>query len=427
MVLFAVLIISLFTLLFLGVPVVFSLGISSLVVLFLKADVPLVLIPQKLVTGSESFILLAIPFFLFAGLLMETAGVGRRIFAFARSLVGHIKGGLGHVNVLASMVFAGMSGTATADAAGLGAIEIPAMNEAGFDVGFSCAVTAASSIIGPIIPPSVPMVIYGVIAEVSIAKLFIGGLIPGVILGMSMMFLVYLVAKKRNYPVDRKSTFKEKVHSFNQSWMALLTPIIIMGGILTGVFSPTEAGVVAVIYTLLVALVVYKEFKINELPQIMSKVGKETAIILIITAAATIFGWLLSVLHVSQTVASLLGGLVNYPVLLLLGINIIYLVVGCFLNTIPAIAITVPVFLPIIKMAGIDPIHFGIIVVLNLCVGMLTPPVGSVLFVTSRVGGTSVLTLVKELLPFYVVFFLVILLITFFPILTLWLPNLVLG
>lgn len=209
--------------------------------------------------------------------------------------------------------------------------------------------------------------------------------------------------------------------------MALLTPMIIMGGILTGVFSPTEAGVVAVIYTLLVALVVYKEFKINELPQIMSKVGKETAIILIITAAATIFGWLLSVLHVSQTVASLLGGLVNYPVLLLLGINIIYLVVGCFLNTIPAIAITVPVFLPIIKMAGIDPIHFGIIVVLNLCVGMLTPPVGSVLFVTSRVGGTSVLTLVKELLPFYVVFFLVILLITFFPILTLWLPNLVLG
>lgn len=427
MVLFAVLIISLFTLLLLGVPVVFSLGISSLVVLFLKADVPLVLIPQKLVTGSESFILLAIPFFLFAGLLMETTGVGRRIFAFARSLVGHIKGGLGHVNVLASMVFAGMSGTATADAAGLGAIEIPAMNEAGFDVGFSCAVTAASSIIGPIIPPSVPMVVYGVIAEVSIAKLFIGGLIPGVILGMSMMFLVYLVAKKRNYPVDRKSTFKEKVHSFNQSWMALLTPIIIMGGILTGVFSPTEAGVVAVIYTLLVALVVYKEFKINELPQIMSKVGKETAIILIITAAATIFGWLLSVLHVSQTVASLLGGLVNYPVLLLLGINIIYLVVGCFLNTIPAIAITVPVFLPIIKMAGIDPIHFGIIVVLNLCVGMLTPPVGSVLFVTSRVGGTSVLTLVKELLPFYVVFFLVILLITFFPILTLWLPNLVLG
>lgn len=427
MVLFAVLIISLFTLLFLGVPVVFSLGISSLVVLFLKADVPLVLIPQKLVTGSESFILLAIPFFLFAGLLMETTGVGRRIFAFARSLVGHIKGGLGHVNVLASMVFAGMSGTATADAAGLGAIEIPAMNEAGFDVGFSCAVTAASSIIGPIIPPSVPMVVYGVIAEVSIAKLFIGGLIPGVILGMSMMFLVYLVAKKRNYPVDRKSTFKEKVHSFNQSWMALLTPMIIMGGILTGVFSPTEAGVVAVIYTLLVALVVYKEFKINELPQIMSKVGKETAIILIITAAATIFGWLLSVLHVSQTVASLLGGLVNYPVLLLLGINIIYLVVGCFLNTIPAIAITVPVFLPIIKMAGIDPIHFGIIVVLNLCVGMLTPPVGSVLFVTSRVGGTSVLTLVKELLPFYVVFFLVILLITFFPILTLWLPNLVLG
>lgn len=427
MVLFAVLIISLFTLLLLGVPVVFSLGISSLVVLFLKADVPLVLIPQKLVTGSESFILLAIPFFLFAGLLMETTGVGRRIFAFARSLVGHIKGGLGHVNVLASMVFAGMSGTATADAAGLGAIEIPAMNEAGFDVGFSCAVTAASSIIGPIIPPSVPMVVYGVIAEVSIAKLFIGGLIPGVILGMSMMFLVYLVAKKRNYPVDRKSTFKEKVHSFNQSWMALLTPMIIMGGILTGVFSPTEAGVVAVIYTLLVALVVYKEFKINELPQIMSKVGKETAIILIITAAATIFGWLLSVLHVSQTVASLLGGLVNYPVLLLLGINIIYLVVGCFLNTIPAIAITVPVFLPIIKMAGIDPIHFGIIVVLNLCVGMLTPPVGSVLFVTSRVGGTSVLTLVKELLPFYVVFFLVILLITFFPILTLWLPNLVLG
>ncbi len=427
MVLFAVLIISLFTLLLLGVPVVFSLGISSLFVLFLKGDVPLVLIPQKLVTGTESFILLAIPFFLFAGLLMETSGIGRRIFAFVRSLVGHIKGGLGHVNVLASMVFAGMSGTATADAAGLGAIEIPAMNEAGFDKGFSCAVTAASSIIGPIIPPSVPMIVYGVIAEVSIAKLFIGGLIPGVILGMSMMFLVYLVAKKRNYPVDRKSTFKEKVHSFNQSWMALLTPIIIMGGILTGVFSPTEAGVIAVIYTLFVALVVYKQFKINELPQIMSKVGKETAIILIITAAATIFGWLLSVLHVSQTVASILGGLVNYPVLLLVGINIIYLVVGCFLNTIPAIAITVPVFLPIILMAGIDPIHFGIIVVLNLCVGMLTPPVGSVLFVISRVGGTSVLTLVKELLPFYVVLFLVILMITFFPILTLWLPNLVLG
>lgn len=422
-----ILIVSLFVLLLLGVPVVYSLGVSSLLVLVLKGGIPLTLIPQKLVTGSESFTLLAVPFFLFAGLLMDTAGIGRRIFMFARSLVGHVKGGLGHVNIIASMVFAGMSGTATADAAGLGAIEIPAMKEAGFDNEFSCAVTAASSTIGPIIPPSVPMVIYGVIGEVSIARLFVGGLIPGILMGLTMMVFVYFVAKKRGYPVDKKATFKEQVHSLKQSWVALLTPVIIMGGIFTGVFSPTEAGVIAVVYTLFSALFIYREFKCSEIPNLLTKVGKETAIILIITSAATIFGWLLSVLQVPQLAASTLGDLIHKPILLLLILNVIYLIVGCFLNTIPAIAITVPVFLPLVKLAGIDPIHFGVIVVLNLCIGMVTPPVGSVLFVTARVGKVPLISLIKELLPFYAALIIVILMITIFPGITLWLPKMIFG
>ncbi len=420
-----ILVVVLFLMLFIGVPVVFSMGIASLIVLVMKGGIPLTIIPQKLVTGTESFTLLAIPFFLFAGLLMDTAGIGSRIFGFARAIVGSIRGGLGHVNVLASMLFAGMSGTATADAAGLGSIEIPAMKEAGFDNPFACAVTAASSTIGPIVPPSVPMVIYGVIAEVSIARLFVAGLIPGIIMGVAVMLFIYFIARKRNYPVDRRSTLRETANRFGKSWMALLTPIIIMGGIMTGVFSPTEAGVIASFYTLLVALFIYKEFHLIDIPRLLTRVAKETAIILIITAAATILGWLLSVLQVPRQVANLLGSTINRPILLLLLINLIYLFVGCFINTIPAIAMTVPVFLPIVKMAGVNPIHFGVIVVLNLCIGMITPPVGSVLFVTARVGQISLTSLVRELLPFYLTLITVLVLITIFPPLTLWLPSVV--
>jgi tripartite ATP-independent transporter DctM subunit len=299
------------------------------------------------------------------------------------------------------------------------------MKEAGFDNPFACAVTAASSTVGPIVPPSVPMVIYGVIAEVSIARLFVGGLIPGIIMGIAIMLFIYFIARKRHYPVDPRSNLRETAKRFGQSWLALLTPIIIMGGIMTGVFSPTEAGVIASFYTLVVALFVYREFQLKNIPRLLTRVGKETAIILIITAAATIFGWLLSVLQVPRQVANLLGSTINRPILLLLLINLIYLVVGCFINTIPAIAMTVPVFLPIVQMAGVDPIHFGVVVVLNLCIGMITPPVGSVLFVTARVGQISLTTLVRELLPFYLTLISVLFLISIFPFLTLWLPSLV--
>ncbi len=418
----ALLFISLFALLVIGAPIAIALGGSSMLWVYLSESVPDFTVLHRMVNGVDSFPLLAIPFFIMAGTLMNEAGLTNQIFDFARAVVGWLPGGLGHVNVGASIIFAGMSGAAVADAGGLGTIEIKAMNDAGYDLDFSIAVTAASSTIGPIIPPSLPMVIYGVMASASIGKLFIAGFIPGLLMGLGLSITVAYFAKKRNYPRDAAFSVRRLGSSFIKGLPALMTPTIIIGGIMTGVFTPTEAAIAAVVYALVLGIV-YKTLTFNSFVKISLETAETTAIILLIVAGASIFAWVLTANQITEKFAALMLGISNNKIVILLIINVILLVVGCFMETIAAITILTPVFLPVVMKFGIDPIHFGVVMVLNLMIGLLTPPVGMVLFVLARVAKVPFERCAKATFPFLIPLIFVLLLITFVEPLCMWLPN----
>jgi tripartite ATP-independent transporter DctM subunit len=342
-------------------------------------------------------------------------------------MVGHIKGGLGHVNVVNSMIFAGMSGAAVADAAGIGMVELEAMTKAGFDRRFSAAVTAASSTIGPVIPPSIPFVIFGSITGTSVGRLFLGGFVPGFIMGIAMMITVYIISDRRGYPRERRATFRQFVASGLNAWSAMLCPVIIIGGIMLGIFTPTEASVVAVIYAIIVTLVVYKEISIRDLPRILWETLEHTIRVMFIISAAGIFGWLLIHQKVPDAVVKSLMSLSKNPWVILLIINIILLILGCFMEGISIMLLTIPVFMPLIIKIGIDPVHFGVLMTLNLMIGLLTPPVGMVLYAVSSVGKIPLWELASEL-KWYIVALMVSLgLITYIPGLVTWLPNLLMG
>jgi len=405
-----------------GVPVAVSLAMASLAYILIDG-LPNVLLIHTMVNGIDSFPLLAIPFFILAGHLMNTAGITNKIFAFARALVGWMHGGLGHVNVGASVIFAGMSGAAVADAGGLGTIEIKAMRDAGYDTDFSVGVTAASSTIGPIIPPSLPLVIYGVMASVSIGELFAAGLVPGLLMALSLMVMVAWYARRRNYPRDASFELCRLWHTFKAAFFPLLTPVIIIGGIVTGAFTPTESAVAAVAYSLFLGLVVYRSLTWKHILRVSMDTIETSAAILMIVAAAAIFAWILT----ANQVATLLGdGLLaistNKNVILLI-IILLVLAIGCFMETIAAITILVPVLLPIAAQVGIDPVHLGIVVILNLMLGLLTPPVGMVLYVLSKVSGVKFEQCVIATAPFLIPLIVVLLAITFFPALAMWLPE----
>jgi len=421
----ATLILIFLVVLVLGCPVAFSFGISSTIGLWQMGNIPLQLVPQRMFTALDSFPLLAIPLFILAGRLMSTGGIARRIFRFAASIVGHIRGGLGHVNILASMFFAGMSGAAVADAAGLGAIEIPAMVEEGYDVEFSAVVTAASATIGPVIPPSIPMVVFGWLGGVSISKLFLGGVIPGILMGVALMVYVYVVSGRRNYPRRPRATLREVWVSFKESFLALLTPLIIMGGILGGAFTTTEAAVIAVLYTFIVSSLVYREISLKDLPAMFTEVAVDTAAIGLILATASVFAWLLTVYNIPSQLQRLVFSLSPSPAVVLLTINIALLVIGMFLNTTAALILFTPVLVAIGNAIGIDMVHLGVMVVVNLCIGMLTPPVGVVLFVTSSVAKLSITRLLRGMGPVWLALLAVLLLITYVPALTTFIPSLV--
>lgn len=407
-----------------GVPVAVSLGLASLVYILIDG-MPSVLLIHNMVNGIDSFPLLAIPFFILAGHLMNTAGITNKIFAFARALVGWMHGGLGHVNVGASVIFAGMSGAAVADAGGLGNIEIKAMRDAGYDTDFSVGVTAASSTIGPIIPPSLPLVIYGVMASVSIGELFAAGLIPGLLMALSLMVMVAWYAKRRNYPRDRKFQVKRLWVTFKSAFLPLLTPAIIIGGIATGVFTPTESAVAAVMYSLFLGLVVYRSLRWKHLIRVSLDTIETTTAILMIVASAAVFAWILTANQVATHLGSYLLNLTDNKQVLLLIIMALVLMIGMFMETIAAITILVPVLVPIALTVGIDPVHLGIILILNLMLGLLTPPVGMVLYVLSEVSGVKFERCVSATMPFLVPLVIVLLLITFFPQLALWLPEMI--
>jgi C4-dicarboxylate transporter DctM subunit len=418
----------LFALMFLGVPVAVCMGLTTVLLLVASGQsFVLPMVAQRMYASTTGFTLLAIPFFILAGNLMNIGGVTDRLFRLASALVGRVRGGLGHANVVASMIFAGMSGSAVADAAGLGQIEIEAMDKAGYDRKFSAAITAASSTIGPIIPPSIPFVVYGSITGVSVGKLFLAGFTPGVAMGIGMMIAVYFVATHRNYPKEKAVTFKEFLVILKEAFLPMLTPVIIIGGILSGFFTPTEASVVATLYALALGLFVYREYKIQDLPKIFWESLVHTIRVMFIIAASGFFGWFMIRQRVPEQVIRGLSGLASSDWSLLLIIIVILTILGCFLEGITIFLITTPVFMPLIAQYGIDPLHFGVIITLCTMLALLTPPVGMSLYAVISISGVPMGPLSREMWPYLVAIMGVILLVTFFPEFSLWLPHLVMG
>ena len=421
----AFLFVGVFFFLVIGVPVAIALGGASLLFVLISGKVPSLVVVHRMVNGVDSFPLLAVPFFILAGSLMNAVGITNRIFAFATACVGWMHGGLGHVNIGASVIFAGMSGAAVADAGGLGTIEIRAMKEAGYDTEFAVGVTAASSTIGPIIPPSLPMVVYGVIASTSIGKLFAAGFVPGLLMAVALMAMVSWFARRRNYPRDARFSFGYLGRSFMGAFLSLMTPVIIVGGILSGAFTPTEAAIAAVAYALVLGLVVYRTMTWKNFLAVSMETIETTAIILLIVAGASIFAWILTSNRVTENFVALITGMTDNKFLVLIILNAILFIVGFFMETVAAITILVPVLLPLATSVGVDPVHFGVIMVLNLMIGLLTPPVGMVLYVLSRVSGVSFERCTQATLPFLIPLVTVLLIITFVPQFSMWLPTLI--
>jgi tripartite ATP-independent transporter DctM subunit len=411
-------------LLIIGVPVAVALGGASLFYVIVEGVQPHLVVLHRMVGGTDSFPLLAIPFFIMAGSLMNSSGITARIFGFAMALVGWLRGGLGHVNVVASIIFAGMSGTAVADAAGLGMIEIKAMKDQGYDLDFSVGITGSSSTIGPIIPPSLPMVIYGVMANASIGQLFAAGVLPGLTMGLTLMAMVVWFAHTRNYRRDVRFSVSNLWASSKRAFLPLLTPIILVGGMVTGVFTPTEAAIAATVYALALGVFVYRTLSLKRLIKISFETIETTAIILLIVAGASIFGYLITTSKITDHVADAVLAITTQPWAVLLLVNLFLLVVGCFMETIAAITILVPVLMPLVERIGVDPVHFGVVMVLNLMIGLLTPPVGMVLYVLARVANISLDRTTRACAPFLIPLLVTLGIVTYWPSMVMFLPNL---
>lgn len=409
-----------------GVAVPYSIGITSLVVAIMErgfANIPYEIFAQRMISSLNNFLLLVIPFFLLAGKIMNVSTVTDRIFTFAAKLVGFLPGGLGHANVVASMIFAGMSGSAVADASGLGTIEIEAMTKRGYDLEFSAAVTAASSTIGPVIPPSIPIVMFGSVAGVSVGALFLAGIIPGILMGISLMSWVYICAKKRNYPKEKLPRFGELWSGLKHAFFALLTPLILLGGIASGIFTPTEAGAVAALYALAL-MIFYRKFTFKEISRILRETLRESAAILFIVAISGVYGWLMARASIPTVLAETVLSISENPLIVMLLLNALLLVLGMFMETIAVIIIVTPIAMPLIQSVGIDPVHFGVIMVLNLMIGLLTPPIGMVLFTVARVADIPLYSLIKATAPFYAPLLLTLVILILFPQIVTFLPSL---
>ncbi len=406
-----------------GVPI----GISMIFVsvgYFWYMDRGMFLAVQRMVDGLDSFPLLAVPLFILAAAILNSAGITHHLFGFARALVGHVRGGLGHVNVLASLFFSGMSGSALADAGGLGKMEIEAMREAGYDDDFAGAVTAASSLIGPLVPPSITMVLYGVIANVSIGQMFLGGVIPGVLCALALMGMVYLVALRRDYPRDPRQSAPEILRLFWRSLPALLTPLVIIGGIFSGYFSPTEAAAVTVLYAILIDLLFYRELTWRRLWDAVYETSVTSASIAVIVAGVSLFSFIFAREQAPQQIATMFLAIADSPLTFLIAVNLMIFVLGCFIEALVILLVIVPILVPIAAGFGIDAVHFGIIVVLNLMISIMTPPMGMALFVVSQVGNIPYQRLAWAILPWLIPPILVLILVCVFPVLAIGLPSL---
>ena len=417
-----------FILIMLGVHVGYALITASL--FFFTISGSLNLVPfalEQMFNGVNSQTLLAVPFFVLAGNLMNGGGVTTRIFDFAASMIGHLKGGLAHVNVLASLIFSGMSGSALADAGGLGQLEIKSMKDAGFDEGFAGGITAASCIIGPLVPPSTPLIIYAVLANQSVEKLFMAGFLPGLLTTVALMLMCAYLAHKRNYPSEPKRSWGYRLNSFKKSFWALLTPVIILVGIFTGYLTPTEAAVTAAIYTMILGFFVYKELTLKNFFKICLDSIKTSGTIVLMILGVTLFQCVISREQMPQAIATFFTSHVDSKLALLLMINIVLLLLGTCIDALPLQMILVPILLPAVLAYGINPIHFGVVVIFNLMIGILTPPMGTALFVVARVGNMQFKTLMKGVLPFLIPLVITLILLNIFPEITLFLPRLLTG
>jgi tripartite ATP-independent transporter DctM subunit len=425
----AALMIGFVALILIGVPIAFAMGLAALLAIIVHGGMPLSLLAQRALVGADSYALLAIPFFILAGNLMNSGGITTRIIAFANAVVGRFRGGLAQTTVLATMLFSGISGSAVADATALGKVLIPAMKKQGYGGPFSAALMASASVNGPIIPPSIPMVIYGLSVGkgVSVAALFLGGVIPGLMLGLSLMAMAYYIAVKRNFPVFERVPWREIPGRALPAIWAILMPVIILVGVTAGIVTVTESAAVAVLYAAFIGLVVYRELRLKDLMRILIQTALDTALVMFIIALASGFGYLMAISGLPRQVAAWISSISTDPIVILLLINGLLLVVGCFMEAIAAMLILIPVLIPIVQTAGVDLVHFGLIMVFNLMLGLLTPPVGILLYICANFAEVKLEDEVKAVLPFLGVGLLVLLLITLFPPLVLWLPNLLLG
>jgi len=406
-----------------GVPVFIALALSSLLFTHFIAGIPDFVILHRMAGGIDSFPLLAVPFFILAGNLMNSAGITNRIYDFASALCGWMRGGLAQVNIMGSVIFAGMSGTAIADAAGLGTIEIKAMRDHGYSAEFSVGVTAASATLGPIIPPSLPFVIYGMMANVSIGALFLGGFIPGAVMTLFMMLYVWYCARRYNMGRDQAFSWSMLGTTFIAALPPLMTPALIMGGMTLGWFTPTEAAIAACTWAMLLGVFLYRSLSFKKFYKVTLETIETTAGVLLIVAGASLFGWVLTTTRVTEMAAEALLSYTTNKYVILLLINILLLVVGCFLEPIASISILVPVLMPVITKVGIDPVHFGVMMTLNLMIGLLHPPLGMVLFVLARISRMSIERTTMAIVPWLFPLLASLVAITLIPELTLWLPR----
>ncbi|MEO8410459.1 MAG: TRAP transporter large permease [Propionivibrio sp.] len=408
----------------LGVSVAASMGVTAML-FFVGLGEPqnLTMIAQRMYSSTTGFTLLAIPFFIMAGNLMNLGGITSRIFRFASTLVGHTWGGLAQVVIVAAVIMSGMCGAAVAEAAGLGMLAMKAMPERGFDKKFTAAITGAAATIGPVIPPSIPFVIYGSLAGVSIGKLFLAGFLPGIMMAMVMGLSVYFISKKRGYPRQEKASFREIAASFKQAFLPLMAPVIIIGGIVSGFFTPTEASVAACVYALILGVLVYKEIKWSDLPRIGWETILFTIRIMFIIAAAGFFSWLLIYQTIPQQVILELSALGTSTSVVMAIFIAILVLLGCFMEGIAVLVITIPVFMPIVAQYGIDPVQFGVVMILCSMIGLLTPPVGMCLYTMSSISGVSIGELSRELSPYLIGIAVVTIICAFSPGLVMWIPN----
>ena len=414
-----------FLLIALELPIAFALVCAAFFYLHVGTEIPPSIVVQRMSTGVDSFPLLAIPLFVLAGNLLNSGGIARRLFDFSIALIGHMRGGLAQVNILASLIFSGMSGVAQADAAGLGTVEIKAMKSAGFDPAFAAAISASSAIIGPIIPPSVIMVIYGVLAQVSVGDLLLAGIVPGVVIRLLLMLTVYVlvVTRRAHAPVQPQASVRELRRTFIAAIPPLLAPIMLVAGLLSGIATPTELGAVTVVYAAILGFI-YRELTWKGLVRAMSETAVATGVLVFIMAAAVPIGWAIAVNNVPAQFAGWLLSITQEPWQALMMINVILLIVGCFMETTAILLIAVPTLLPLILQLGIDPVQFGLVIIINLLIGATTPPFGVLLFIVQDIARVSFGEIVRAMLPFYIPLLAALVLVTYWPSLSLWLPSL---